>query len=149
MIAFGDSRGGGIPHGGHSMSLDPPHFVPRLDKLSVNSPYWQQAPFNSASGLGPAGWNPYGPDEADPHHLSLRLPHATPTGPTSCFWMATSKATLDALGYVLVDGEPQLQTAFTPPLPLLGSNALWNGHGVDEFAGLRDQRAMTRRSRQA
>ena len=28
-IAFGDSRGGGIPHGGHSMTLDPPHMRPR------------------------------------------------------------------------------------------------------------------------
>ena len=41
-IAFGDSRGGAIPHGGHSMTLDPPHMVVRTDTQSVNSPYWQQ-----------------------------------------------------------------------------------------------------------
>src|SRR5262249_1977413 len=28
-IAFGDSRGGSIPHGGPSMTLDPPHMVLR------------------------------------------------------------------------------------------------------------------------
>ena len=41
-IAFGDSRGGMVGHGGHSMTLDPPHMVVRFDGLSVNSPYWQQ-----------------------------------------------------------------------------------------------------------
>src|SRR5205823_47233 len=59
-IAFGDSRGGGIPHGGHSMTLDPPHMVVRFDNLRVDSPYWLQAPFN---GTALAGVNPYGPDE--------------------------------------------------------------------------------------
>src|SRR5262249_35705646 len=45
-IAFGDSRGGGIPQGGHSMTLDPPHMVLRGDNLAVDSPYWLQSPFN-------------------------------------------------------------------------------------------------------
>ena len=67
-IAFGDSRGGAIPHGGHSMTLDPPHMVVRTDNQSVNSPYWQQSFFGGAygSGVGPRGVNPYGPDEGTP-----------------------------------------------------------------------------------
>jgi len=136
-IAFGDSRGGAIPHGGHSMTLDPPHFVPRFDNLSVNSPYWQQSPFNISSGIGPAGWNPYGPDEGTPDIV-------VPFSPAEArhFNMANvvfldghvESQTLDALGYILVNGVPQLQTTFAAPLPPLGSNALWNGHAVDEFS---------------
>ncbi|HLN32373.1 MAG TPA: DUF1559 domain-containing protein [Gemmataceae bacterium] len=136
-IAFGDSRGGANPHGGHSMTLDPPHFVPRFDNLSVNSPYWQQAPFNITSGIGPAGWNPYGPDEGTPDIV-------VPFSPAEAhhFNMANvvfldghvEAQTLDALGYILVNGIPQLQTTFVAPFPPLGSNALWNGHAVDEFS---------------
>ena len=69
-IAFGDSRGGMVGHGGHSMTLDPPHMVVRFDGLSVNSPYWQQAYFGNgySSGMGPAGVNPYGPGRGDAGH---------------------------------------------------------------------------------
>ncbi len=136
-IAFADSRGGSIPHGGHSMTLDPPHLVPRFDNLSVNSPYWQQAPFNIASGIGPAGWNPYGPDEGTPDITVPFSPaEARHSSRANVVFLDghVESQTLDALGYVLVDGVPQLQTTFAPPFPNLGSNALWNGRGIDEFS---------------
>ncbi len=43
-IVFGDSRGGALPHGGHSMTLDPPPMVIRRDNLPVDSPYRRGAP---------------------------------------------------------------------------------------------------------
>jgi prepilin-type processing-associated H-X9-DG protein/prepilin-type N-terminal cleavage/methylation domain-containing protein len=136
-IAFGDSRGGAIPHGGHSMTLDPPHFVPRTDNLSVNSPYWQQAPFNIASGDGPAGWNPYGPDEGT---ADITVPfspaearHANRANVVFLDGHVESQS-LEGLGYLVVNGIPELQTTFVDPLPALGSNALWNGRGVDEYS---------------
>jgi len=136
-IAFADSRGGGIPHGGHSMTLDPPHFVPRFDTLSVNSPYWQQAPFNIASGIGPAGFNPYGPDEGTPDITVPFSPaEARHANRANVVFLDghTESQSLDGLGYLLVTGIPQLQTVFVAPLPPLGSNALWNGKGVDEYS---------------
>ena len=117
------------------MTLDPPHFVPRFDNVSVNSPYWQQAPFYIASGIGPPGVNPYGPDEGT---LDIVVPfspaearHANRANVVFLDGHLDS-LTLEALGYVLVNGIPQLQTRFTTPFP--GSNALWNGRGVDEFS---------------
>ncbi len=96
-IVFGDSRGGAIPHGGHSMTLDPPHMVVRFDNGQVNSPYWSQSYFNGAfgSGVGPKGVNPYGPDEGTPEYrgaVLARRKRGTAAGPTSSSLMATSRA---------------------------------------------------------
>jgi hypothetical protein len=73
-IVFGDSRGGMVGHGVHSMTLDPPHLVVRFDRLTVNTPYWLQAPFN---GTALAGVNLYGPDEGTP---DIQAPLAPQTG---------------------------------------------------------------------
>lgn len=132
-IAFGDSRGGMVGHGGHSMTLDPPHMVLRADGLSVNSPYWQQAPFNIASGVGPAGVNPYGPDEGTPDiQVPFSPAEARHAGRANVVFLDGHVETLGLgdLGYVLLNGIPQLQTTATP---LAGStNRLWTGRGLDE-----------------
>jgi prepilin-type processing-associated H-X9-DG protein/prepilin-type N-terminal cleavage/methylation domain-containing protein len=58
-IAFGDSRGGNIPHGGHSMTLDPPHQrVHPKDAFSSSTTNW-----GSPSPSLMAGYDPNGPDE--------------------------------------------------------------------------------------
>ncbi len=136
-IAFGDSRGGAIPHGGHSMTLDPPHMVVRADKLSVNSPYWQQAYFNGAygDGMGPAGVNPYGPDEGTPDIVVPFSPtEARHVGRANVVFLdghVESRSLVD-LGYALLNGIPQCQTSATP---LTGANnSLWTGRGLDEFS---------------
>jgi prepilin-type processing-associated H-X9-DG protein/prepilin-type N-terminal cleavage/methylation domain-containing protein len=134
-IAFGDSRGGGVPHGGHSMTLDPPHMVVRGDKLAVNSPYWQQAPFNIASGVGFAGVNPYGPDEGTPDiTIPFSPAQARHSGRANVVFLDghVEGLTLNGLGYVTVDGIPALQTTAAP---VAGSNnALWTGRGLDEYS---------------
>jgi prepilin-type processing-associated H-X9-DG protein/prepilin-type N-terminal cleavage/methylation domain-containing protein len=134
-VAFGDSRGGSIPHGGHSMTLDPPHMVVRTDSLSVNSPYWQQAPFSISSGIGFPGVNPYGPDEGTPDiQVPFSPAQARHNGKANVVFLDghVESLTLNALGYVTLNGVPELQTSATP---VPGSNnALWTGRGLDEFS---------------
>src|SRR5262249_38083891 len=117
-IAFGDSRGGGVPHGGHSMTLDPPHMVRRTDNQSVNSPYWQQAFFGGAfpSGAGPAGVNPYGPDEGTADITVPFSPAEARHGGRANVVFLDGRAeslTLQTLGYSLLNGIPQCQTTET------------------------------------
>jgi len=137
-IVFGDSRGGSVPHGGHSMTLDPPHMVVRTDTRSVNSPYWQQAFFGGAyaSGVGPAGVNPYGPDEGTPDITVPFSPaEARHAGRANVVFLDghTETLTLAGLGYALdANGIPICQTTATP---ITGANnALWTGRGLDEFS---------------
>ncbi len=136
-IVFGDSRGGNIPHGGHSMTLDPPHMVVRNDKLSVNSPYWQQPYFNGAyaSGIGPGGVNPYGPDEGTPDiQVPFSPAQARHAGKANVVFLDghAESLTLAALGYSLSNGIPQCQTG-AAPLPG-ANNSLWTGRGLDEYS---------------
>jgi prepilin-type N-terminal cleavage/methylation domain-containing protein/prepilin-type processing-associated H-X9-DG protein len=142
-IAFGDSRGGMIPHGGHSMTLDPPHMVIRFDGQSVNSPYWQQPWFGGAyaSGVGPGGYNPYGPDEGTPDiQVPFSPAEARHGGRANVVFLDghTESLSLVNLGYVLdAAGNPVMQSAFPKPsvslVPLPGaSNRLWTGRGLDE-----------------
>jgi prepilin-type processing-associated H-X9-DG protein/prepilin-type N-terminal cleavage/methylation domain-containing protein len=136
-IAFADSRGGSIPHGGHSMTLDPPHMVRRTDNRSVNSPYWQQPYFAGAypTGVGPAGVNPYGPDEGTPDITVPFSPaEARHSGKANVVFLDghAESLTLQGLGYSLLNGIPQCQTGATP---LAGaSNALWTGRGLDDYS---------------
>ena len=136
-IAFGDSRGGMVGHGGHSMTLDPPHMVVRFDRLAVNSPYWQQAYFGNrySSGVGPAGVNPYGPDEGTPDIVIPFSPaEARHHGRANMVFLDghVESLTLFDLGYVLVNGIPQCQTS---AVPLAGANnRLWTGRGLDEYS---------------
>jgi prepilin-type processing-associated H-X9-DG protein len=129
-IAFGDSRGGMVGHGGHSFTLDPPHMVPRGDNQTVNSPYWLQAPFN---GTALAGVNPYGPDEGT---ADIQVPfspaEARHRGRANVVFLDghVESLGLSDLGYALVNGVPQLQTTATP-LPG-ATNRLWTGRGLDE-----------------
>jgi len=159
-IAFGDSRGGGVPLGGHSMTLDPPHMVRRTDTQSVNSPYWQQAFFNNAysSGIGPAGVNPYGPDEGTPDiTVPFSSADARHAGRANVVYLDghAESLSLTDLGYVLLNGVPQCQTTATPltvtngtispntsGLPAgtnsngttVANNALWTGRGLDDYS---------------
>ncbi len=58
-ISFGDSRGGNVGHGGHSMTLDPPHErVHPVDAFSTSVSSW-----GSPSPALMKGFDPYGPDE--------------------------------------------------------------------------------------
>ena len=131
-ILFADSRGGAFPHGGHSMTLDPPHMVVRGDGLTVNSPYWAQAPFN---GRALANVNPYGPDEGT---SDIQVPfspaEARHSGRANVVFVDghVESRTLVDLGYAMVAGVPGLQTTSTP---LAGANnALWTGRGLDEYS---------------
>ena len=160
-IVFGDSRGGGVPLGGHSMTLDPPHMVRRTDNQSVNSPYWQQAFFNNAypSGIGPAGVNPYGPDEGTPDiTIPFSPADARHSGRANVVYLDghAESLSLTDLGYVLdTNGVPACQTTATPLASLNGTispntsglpagtnpngtivanNALWTGRGLDDYA---------------
>ena len=137
-IAFADSRGGMVGHGGHSMTLDPPHMVVRFDSLSVNSPYWQQVYFGSAysSGVGPAGVNPYGPDEGTPDIVIPFSPaEARHRGRANVVFLDghVESLTLYDLGYALdAYGIPMCQTT---AVPLPGStNKLWTGRAMDEYS---------------
>jgi prepilin-type processing-associated H-X9-DG protein/prepilin-type N-terminal cleavage/methylation domain-containing protein len=144
-IAFGDSRGGMVGGGGHSMTLDPPHMVKRRDSQSVTSPYWQQAPFSIASGVGPAGYNPYGPDEGTPDITVPFSPAmARHNGRANVVFLDghTASMTLQELGYALdATGTPTLQTKFAGtvadlPVDVSGkaaNNSLWTGRGLDEY----------------
>jgi prepilin-type processing-associated H-X9-DG protein/prepilin-type N-terminal cleavage/methylation domain-containing protein len=118
-IAFGDSRGGAIPHGGHSMTLDPPHMVLRSDNLIANSPYWQQAPFNFPVGGGLPGFNPYGPDEGTTDIVVPFSPaEARHAGKANVVFLDghVESLTLANLGYSLdANGNPILQTTTTHP----------------------------------
>jgi prepilin-type N-terminal cleavage/methylation domain-containing protein/prepilin-type processing-associated H-X9-DG protein len=128
-VAFGDSRGGAIPHGGHSMTLDPPHMRKRPDGSTVNSPYWQQAPFN---GTALAGLDPYGPDEGTPDiAIPFSPADARHRGLANVVFLdghAESRS-LESLGYKVVGGVPQLQTSNVLPW---GDNSAWTGRGLDE-----------------
>ena len=58
-ISYADSRGGNVGHGGHSMTLDPPHErVQPTDAFSAGTAAW-----GSPSPSLMAGFDPYGPDE--------------------------------------------------------------------------------------
>jgi prepilin-type processing-associated H-X9-DG protein len=139
-IAFGDSRGGGLPHGGHSMTLDPPHMRPRLAGV-VDSPSPSRA----------AGFDPYGPDETGTDiQIYFSPAEARHNDRANVVFLDghTESLALKDLGYVL-DGkgipQPQpadLGTAF-PNTPLnglpWGNNRLWNGAGIDETSPYYDR----------
>ena len=131
-IVFGDSRGGGIPQGGHSMTLDPPHMVVRNDNFAVDSPYWLQSPFN---GTVLRGVNPYGPDEGTPDQpIPFSPAAARHAGRANVVFLDghVESRTLPSLGYIVVNGIPQLQTT---AVPLAGAtNSLWTGRGLDEYS---------------
>jgi prepilin-type N-terminal cleavage/methylation domain-containing protein/prepilin-type processing-associated H-X9-DG protein len=130
-IAFGDSRGGNVPHGGHSMTLDPPHMVVRGDNLTVNSPYWSQSPFSGAI----PGINPYGPDEGTADApIPFSPAEARHAGKANVVFLDAHVESLSLadLGYALLNGVPRLQTSAAP---VAGStNALWTGRGLDEYS---------------
>jgi prepilin-type processing-associated H-X9-DG protein len=122
-IAFADSRGGGIPHGGHSMTLDPPHMRRRpAGSGNVNSPSPATLP----------GFDPYGPDETGTDIVIFFSPaDARHNGRANVVFLDghTEGLTLEALGYVVSGGVALPQT--TTSLPW-GNNALFTGYGRDE-----------------
>ena len=121
-IAFGDSRGGNIPHGGHSLLLDPPHMRPRSDHKTVNSPSPMLLP----------GFDPYGPDETGTDIVIYFSPaEERHNGFANVVFLDdhVESLTLDQLGYVMQGAVPQPQTSTTLPW---GDNSKFNGVGLDE-----------------
>lgn len=121
-VAIADSRGGNVPHGGHSMTLDPPHQRKRFDGKNVNSP--SPATF--------AGFDPYGPDEVGTDiaiYFSPAEPrHNNRATVVFCDGHVESLSLID-LGYKL-DGSG-VPMPFQGALPW-GDNSLWTGRGLDE-----------------
>lgn len=132
-IAFGDSRGGAVPHGGHSMTLDPPHMRPRQSGV-VDSPSPSRA----------AGFDPYGPDETGTDiQIYFSPAEARHNGRANVVFLDghCESLTLEDMGYKLDgNGAPQPQPANLSysfpqnPLSALswGDNRLWTGAGLDE-----------------
>ena len=129
-IAFGDSRGGNTPHGGHSMTLDPPHMRKRPDGKTVDSP--------SPSRV--AGYDPYGPDETGTDIQVYFSPaEARHNGLANVVFLDGHVAglSLEDLGYVMQNNValPQPATAtitFNSGTLGWGDNKLWTGEGRDE-----------------
>ncbi|MGA2035544.1 MAG: DUF1559 domain-containing protein [Thermoguttaceae bacterium] len=131
-ICFGDSRGGGLPHGGHSMTLDPLHMRVRTSGV-VDSPSPSRA----------AGFDPYGPDETGTDiQIYFSPAEARHDGRANVVFLDghADNLTLQDLGYNIQGGvaQPQpadLSTTF-PANPLnslpWGNNRLWTGTGFDE-----------------
>ncbi len=135
-ISFGDSRGGGLPHGGHSMTLDPPHMRVRPDKSQVVRP---DPPTY-------AGFDPYGPDETGTDiQIYFSPAEDRHFGRANVVFLDghTESLTLEGLGYVVdANGVATPQAELTAsaggtvtgpfhPLPW-GDNRLWTGAGYDE-----------------
>lgn len=122
-IAFGDSRGGGLPHGGHSMTLDPPHMRKRRPGTgNVNSPSPATLP----------GFDPYGPDETGTDITIYFSPaEIRHNGRANVVYLDghCESLTLEAMGYVVVNGVAMPQTTVTLPW---GNNRLFTGVGRDE-----------------
>ena len=151
-ICFGDSRGGNTPHGGHSMTLDPPHMrVHPTDPFSASTAGW-----GSPSPALMAGFDPYGPDETGTDIAIYFSPaDARHNGRANVVFLdghAESLALQD-LGYVLdANGVPLPQYVKDPvlnptpgTLPFgntasatsgtstnISNNRLWTGTGRDE-----------------
>jgi len=141
-ICFGDSRGGNVPHGGHSMTLDPPHMRVRPDGTTVNSPSPQTIP----------GFDPYGPDETGTDLVAYFSPvEARHEGRGNVVFLDghVESHTLEELGYVVQNGQPPLnslpptlQNGVALPQPTTfttlsitskwGDNRLFTGVGFDE-----------------
>src|SRR5262249_42598391 len=129
-IAFGDSRGGSIPHGGRSRTLDPPHLVIRHDAQAVNSPHWHQAPVGiptTSTGrcLGPQGVNPYGPDEGTSDITVPFSPsEARHGGKANVVFLDghVESLSLVGLGYFVSNGIPQL---LQPPMTGARTTSSW------------------------
>ncbi len=121
-ICFGDSRGGGTPHGGHSMTLDPPHMRKRSDGATVDSPSPSKLP----------GFDPYGPDETGTDIVVYFSPaEARHNNRANVVFLDghTDSLTLEDLGYVVTNNVAQPQASTTLPW---GDNHLWTGQGHDE-----------------
>ena len=119
------------------MTLDPPHMVVRNDALSVNSPYWQQAPFNIASGIGFPGVNPYGPDEGTPGITVPFSPaQARHAGKANVVFLDghVEGLTLNGLGVRHREPNPAPLDAGGPCRSPGRTTLLWTGRGLDEFS---------------
>jgi prepilin-type processing-associated H-X9-DG protein/prepilin-type N-terminal cleavage/methylation domain-containing protein len=151
-VCFGDSRGGNTPHGGHSMTLDPPHMrVHPTDPFSTSIAAW-----GSPSPALMVGFDPYGPDETGTDITIYFSPaDARHNGRANIVFLdghAESLALQD-LGYVLdANGVPLPQYVKDPvlnpnpgTLPFgnvasavnatstnISNNRLWTGTGRDE-----------------
>lgn len=135
-ISFADSRGGGIPHGGHSMTLDPPHMRVRADKSQIVRP---DPPTY-------AGFDPYGPDETGTDiQIYFSPAEDRHFGRANVVFLDghTDSLTLEGLGYV-VDAsgvaQPQAELSASAGGTVVGTfhqlpwgdNRLWTGAGYDE-----------------
>lgn len=101
-VFLGDSRGGGIPHGGHSYTLDPP-------KLAVSRGVLKFGP--TAPADGPISHSPVSDRHLGRGNVSFVDGHA-------------ETMSLNKLGYE-IDAQKVV-------IPNAGSNALWSGTGQTE-----------------
>jgi prepilin-type processing-associated H-X9-DG protein len=151
-ICFADSRGGAVPHGGHSMTLDPPHQRVRpADAFSTSTAAW-----GSPSPSLLTGFDPNGPDEIGSDIVIYFSPaEERHQGRANVVFLDghTESHTLQELGYV-VDGKgvalPQyVRDSVLNPTPgtipfgntansaigttnNVSDNHLWTGNGRDE-----------------
>ncbi len=99
-ISFGDSRGGNVGHGGHSMTLDPPHErVQPPDAYSTSTAAW-----GSPSPSLMKGFDPYGPDETGTDIVIYFSPaEERHNGRANVIFLDghTESHTLQELGYVV------------------------------------------------
>jgi prepilin-type processing-associated H-X9-DG protein len=151
-ICFADSRGGNTPHGGHSMTLDPPHErVHPMDAFSSSTAAW-----GSPSPALLAGYDPYGPDETGTDLVVYYSPaEERHQGRANVVFLDghVESLTLQDLGYVVAakgTALPQYvaDSALNPTpgtIPYgntasstsgtttnVSNNRLWTGNGRDE-----------------
>jgi prepilin-type processing-associated H-X9-DG protein/prepilin-type N-terminal cleavage/methylation domain-containing protein len=148
-ICFADSRGGKTPHGGHSMTLDPPHQrVHPTDAFSTSTAAW-----GSPSPALLQGFDPNGPDETGTDIAIYFSPaEERHQGRANVVFLDghAESHTLQELGYVVDDkgvALPQyVKDAVLNPNPgtlpfgntasgttnNVSDNRLWTGSGRDE-----------------
>ena len=151
-ICFGDSRGGNLRHGGHSMTLDPPHMRKHpTDAFSTSIVGW-----GSPSPALMVGFDPYGPDETGTDIAIYFSPaEERHQGRANVVFLDghTESLTLQDLGYVVDPTGVALPQYVSHPtlnptpgtLPFgntassanstttnISNNRLWTGTGRDE-----------------
>ncbi len=123
-IAFADSRGGNVPHGGHSMTLDPPHQrVHPKDAFSSSTTGW-----GSPSPALMAGYDPNGPDETGTDIAIYFSPaEERHNGRANVVFLDghVESHTLQELGYVVSPYTYSTTNAATGKVTTITTNVAW------------------------
>jgi prepilin-type processing-associated H-X9-DG protein len=125
-IAFADSRGGNFPHGGHSMTLDPPHErVHPIDAFTTTS---GAALWGSPSPALMKGFDPNGPDETGTDILIYFSPAEERHNGRANVVMLDGHVeshTLQELGYVVTPYTYTYTNPATAKSSTLTTNVAW------------------------